>query len=471
MALELVSSTVLKDANNAYLDGWIVLEFNQDIDPATVNNTTVQLYILPSYNLFSIKREVFEPRKIRVKADPTILIRNSSYELVIISGSGGVKSTSGDTLSSNKIVPFSTKELLAPTEPPTPPEEVVQKYSNVQQQIGDNVAILVPDTEIQGEIQPFRPCPPGGFQEEEQNYEYVSGVPVPVEGVGLLKVINSDPPPYSIGVTDLTTIVVYWNEPIVIVNPIKMLELSYENLNFPFNPFTKTVVPIDNVSVLGNEMIIEVLPENLPTDYTNIEFTLVIKPLKISSVDGKRRNTLERINWLGRLDPLLCTIDMAKANAGLWMEEFTSKDIYYYTKAMYMHSVTVLRGNGYTSVAQVPPDELASMSKYVCCSTALDMLSKGTEETGSGLMGGRGSLFVKRRSHPGVTIEYGLVNNGSGEDEVGDPAKEAMKRLMECIKTHKPKDERVMETGPIGIDIGVKSLYDKSGSIPRRRRL
>lgn len=468
MALTLVTTTVNPTALDAYLDDWIVLEFDQNIDPLTVTANTVTLYLLPNYNVYSLTTEV-EDKIIRVKGNP-ILGRNSDYQLLIVSGPAGVKSTSAEQLTENKIVSFSTKELLLPPTitNPVDPASVVNEYSNIQEQIGDPAAILVPDVNIQGEIMPFKPCPPGGFGDTTLPV-FESGIPVTVSGASLLRSITADPEPYSIGVTDLTTITVYWDEPIELVQSVGVVELSYENLNYPINAFSKTMLTIDNVSVVGSQLIIAA--SGFPVDLTNLEFTLVIRPLKVQSIGGLKKNGIERYYWLGRLDPMLCTIDMAKANAGLWMEEFTPKDIYYYSKLMYIHSVSVLRGSGYTNVTEVPDDVLVSMSKYVCCSSALDMISNGSSIAGSASGSNRSGIFVKKRVLPGVTVEYGQLSSSGGSSDVSDPGKESLKRLLECIETNKPKDERTLDKGPMGITTGVKSVYDTSGSFPYRRRL
>lgn len=468
MALTLVTTTVNPTALDAYLDDWIVLEFDQNIDPLTVTANTVTLYLLPNYNVYSLTTEV-EDKIIRVKGNP-ILGRNSDYQLLIVSGPAGVKSTSAEQLTENKIVSFSTKELLLPPTITNPVDSasVVNEYSNIQEQIGDPAAILVPDVNIQGEIMPFKPCPPGGFGDTTLPV-FESGIPVTVSGASLLRSITADPEPYSIGVTDLTTITVYWDEPIELVQSVGVVELSYENLNYPINAFSKTMLTIDSVSVVGSQLIIAA--SGFPVDLTNLEFTLVIRPLKVQSIGGLKKNGIERYYWLGRLDPMLCTIDMAKANAGLWMEEFTPKDIYYYSKLMYIHSVSVLRGSGYTNVTEVPDDVLVSMSKYVCCSSALDMISNGSSIAGSASGSNRSGIFVKKRVLPGVTVEYGQLSSSGGSSDVSDPGKESLKRLLECIETNKPKDERTLDKGPMGITTGVKSVYDTSGSFPYRRRL
>jgi hypothetical protein len=468
MALTLVTSTVNPSADNAYLDDWIVLEFDQNIDPLTVTSNTVTLYLLPNYNPYSIKTEVTN-NILKVKGSPSLLGRNSSYELLVVSGATGVKSATAQQLTENKIIAFQTKELLAPSVPAPDPQVVVQQYSNIQEQIGDPVAILVPDVNIQGEIMPFKPCPPGGFGDVTVPI-FESGIPVTVSGSSLLKSITSDPDPYSVGVTDLTTITIYWEEAIELVVSTGVVELSYEDLNYPINAFSKTQVVIDNVSAVGNQLIISA--SGFPTNLTNLEFTLIIKPLKIQSLDGLKKNGLERYYWLGVLDPLLCTIDMAKANAGLWTDEFSLKDIYYYIKLMYIHSVSVLRGSGYSDVNSVPDDVLVSMSKFVCCSTALDMITNGSSISGSSSGSSRSGIFVKKRVLPGVTVEYGtLSSTASSAKDIADPAKESLKRLLDCINTNKPKDQRTLDKGPLGITTGVKSLYDTSTSIPYRRRL
>lgn len=477
MALNLVTTTVLKDTLNAYLDGTITLEFDQDIDPASVTASTVVLYLLPNYNPYAITTSV-TGKVLSITPSPSPLLINSSYELLIVSGAGGIKSLASEELATNVITPFSTLNLLKPSTPPVDPATIEESYSNVQQVIGDPVNIVVPDTDIQGDIVPFAPCEPGNFG-NDSSYLTPSGIPQTITASQLLKITTTDPEPYAIGVTDLSVITIYWDEPITVPSISGAVEITYEDLNWPLGAFTKTSVTISSINVIGNQMIIQT--SGLPLELTNLEFTLTIKALRVQSLDGLKTNGTEKIHWLGTLDPLLCTIDMAQANAGLWGEVLSPKDIFYYTKQMYLHSVTVLRGSqrrdafgaligSYTDISQVPDEELSSMAKYVCCSTALDMLTNGTNP-GSG--GGRAGLFIKKRVLPGVTVEYGnFFGTAVAKGDTGSPAQESMKKLMECINDHKPTDERIMENGgPMAMATGTKSLYDTSFSIPVRRRL
>lgn len=480
MALNLVSATVLKDNTNAYLDGDIVLTFDQNIDSATVTDSTVILYLLPNYNPYSIKRTVTD-NKITITPNPFPLARNSSFELLVVSGANGVKSLTAEQITSNIITPFATQELLAPTDPPAEPATVIDNYSNIQGTIGDPTTILVPDVNIQGEIVPFKPCTPDGFGSVDIEYT-ASGIPVTLTGSAMLKSSGSDPEPYSIGITDISQIIIYWPEDILLVGTPPIVELTYEDLNWPFSPYTKTAITIDSVIAVGNQLVIAT--SGAPADLTNLEFTLTIKALKIQSVDGVRTNGVEKYNWMGTLDPLLCTIEMAQSNAGLWGEALTEKDVYNYTKMMYLHSITALRGSGYTSLADLQQKAkelgqdanqiLYDLSKYVCCSTALDMLTDSVAGAKKGTQGSRSGLFVKKRSLPGVSVEYDNFFSSAavGKNATGSPAQEALKKLMECINDHKPKDERLMENGgPMAIATGVKSIYDTSLSIPGRRRL
>jgi hypothetical protein len=99
------------------------------------------------------------------------------------------------------------------------------------------------------------------------------------------------------------------------------------------------------------------------------------------------------------------------------------------------------------------------------------MISNGSSIAGSTSGSNRSGIFVKKRVLPGVTVEYGQLSSSGGSSDVSDPGKESLKRLLECIETNKPKDERTLDKGPMGITTGVKSVYDTSGSFPYRRRL
>lgn len=474
MAFSLVTTTIPEDANNAYLDGSIVLEFDQDLNPSSVTESSVLLFLLPDYNPFSISRQV-DGKNLIIAASPGLFLQNRSYELVIVSGSSGIKSNTNEELTSNIVVPFKTKETLKPTvTPPIDPVTILDRHDIVAAPVNDNVTILVPDTRPQGEILPYTPCPPDeleAFLNGDSGSIFVpgSGITTPVIVSDILRPVASDPENYSIGLTDLSVITIYWPENIYLDDTTNVVTLSYQVLAYPMNPFAKTIVAT-TVSAIGNQLIIQT--SGLPPDITNHEFTLVINPLKVRNLDSTKRNVLERFHFLGILDPMMCTVDIAKANAGLWMDSFSARDYYEYSKLIHMHTLHYIAISPHLDFNNLTQEQIDVFSKYVCCSTALDMLSSGTESNPGTGMGAGAGLFVKRRQLPGVTIEYGQLSNSNSKDGTSaDPGKESFKRLLKCIEQNKPKQERTHDKGPMSISTGTKSLYDTSFSIPIRRRL
>jgi len=474
MALSLVTTSILADANNAYLDGSIVLEFNQDLNPSSVTESSVLLFLLPDYNPFNISRQV-DGKNLIIAASPGLLLQNKSYELVIVSGTSGLKSNTNEELASNIVVPFKTRETLKPTvTPPIDPVTILDRHDIVAAPVNDNTTILVPDTRPQGDILPYTPCPPDeleAFLNGDSGTVFIpgSGVTAPITVSSILKPVGSDPENYSIGLTDLSVITIYWPENIYLDDTVGVVNLSYQVLTYPMDPFAKTIVTT-TVSAIENQLIIQT--SGLPTDITNHEFTLIINPLKIRNLDSTKKNVLERFHFLGVLDPMMCTVDIAKANAGLWMDQFSTRDYYEYSKLIHMHTLHYIAMSPHLDFNNLTQDQTNIFSKYVCCSTALDMLSSGTESNPGTGMGASAGMFVKRRQLPGVTIEYGQLMDGSLKDgTAGDPGKESFKRLLECIEQNKPKQERTHDRGPMAISTGTKSLYDTSLSIPLRRRL
>ncbi len=475
MAFSLVSTTVNPDLSDAYLDDSIILEFDQDINVSTANNLSVLLYLLPTYNPFNISIQV-DGKNLIVKAANGVLLRNSSYELVVVSGSSGLKSQTAEELTSNIVVAFRTKETLKPIESvAVDPVTIIEDHDIVASPMGDDTTILVPDSRPQGDILPYVPCPPDEVGDEYPGGISIvgSGIPTtPIVSSSILRPIGSDPSNYSIGITSLDTITIFWPENIVLesVIPSQVAELSYQVLSYNIDPFSKTVVTIDTVSAIENQLILQV--SGLPVDLTNHEFTLVLKPLKIRNIDSTKKNVVEKFNFLGILDPMMCTVDIAKANAGLWMVEFSDKDIYEYSKIIHRYSMEyMVLMERFVPVADMTPSQLVSFSKYVCCSTALDMLTSGSVSNYN-TSGAGSKLFVKRRELPGVTIEYNQFSSIGDSDGVsGDPGKESLKRLLKCIEDNKPASTRIPGKGPIAIATGTKSLYDTSWSIPIRRRL
>jgi hypothetical protein len=273
--------------------------------------------------------------------------------------------------------------------------------------------------------------------------------------------IDSIPKAYEMGVIDASTVVSIWDQNIQIIGngPMKM---TVQDLKIGASPFAVSGVPqIGNAQVVQNQL--SEMFESVVT--LNKEFTVTIGAGLVKSVDGTKLNKFTKFKFTGPLDPMFCTVEMAINNAGLWGIDFSDEDLYEYTLMIHRLSISAMQLNGFASITEVDDLSLNKMGNYVCCSTALAMLTykdAGQGISSDGALGGA----VKKRVLPGVTIEYGATGS-SASSGGADPFSESVKRLMDCIEKNKPGGLND-KYGWYGIAHGIKSFRDPS--YPLRRR-
>lgn len=450
MPLLVVSVVSPAGPEDVYLDGEIRVTFNQPLDSNTVSSSTILVYRVPAYQRWSVETSLENGNTVLVIRPTVPYEPNRSYQLLIIGGNNGVRSTTGETLESNYGYSFKTKNKLKP-EQTQPASQVQEQFDSISSLLTPGTTVVVADTDLQGELEPYRPCPPTGFGTDE-------GAQGPGQS-NRLRLIHSEPENYTNGVLDVSTIQLWWEEDIKHNVPMVGI-LSYQELRPGANPFDVFTVPHSSNSIATGE-ISNLFFQSVNT--LNREFVLTVPAGQVSNLNDTKTNATEKIYFTGRLEPMFCTFEIAKASAGLWMVEFTKKDIYYYNKLIYWESVHAMIRAGYSNPSDIPPEVLAQLSRYVCCLIALYMMVYRGEESSSGGIG-VGNLYVRRRELPGMSIEYAALGKEAGDSS---PAKEALKRLMDCIKQNSPEDDT--DLGVHVIRHGIKSERDPS--FPIRRML
>lgn len=459
-ALTNTGITYRLNQNDVYIDDTIDLTFSTGIMPSTANSTTIQVYLTNNGDQrmnasFSVNGNVLS-----IKGGPVWPV-NSSFRVIIVRGANGLLGTGNEQLGSNIVFEFKTTNKLKPNQTGTTPEDVIAALDQVTDPAQKPVQYVVPDVDPQGDIQPFIPCTPS-FPQAGIPQGYVSGL---VSGVTLsLEMIDSIPKAYEMGVIDASNVVSIWSENIQIVGDVNNgpMKMTVQDLQIGASPFAVSGVPqVGAAQAVQNQL--SQMFEAVST--LNREFTVNIGAGRVRSVDGTKLNGFVKFRFTGPLDPMFCTFEMAVNNAGLWGIEFTDEDIYEYTKMIHRLSISVMTMNGFKSMDDVDEFALNKMANYVCCSTALALLTYQNAGQGTASAAISGST-VKKRQLPGVVIEYGSSGGSSG-DSGGDPYKETIKRLMDCIEKNKPGGLND-QYGWYGIQHGIKSLRDRS--YPLRRR-
>ncbi|OYT15273.1 MAG: hypothetical protein B7C24_13905 [Bacteroidetes bacterium 4572_77] len=461
MALNIISTEINPSSSNTYLNTTLRLIANKTIDGDSCSDATIYLYKLPEYQRYGITIET-QDTELRISSSD-IFLQNTQYQLILLKGSSGVLALDTEELDENYILDFTTGTLLEPATTETP-EEILDEIDNVLDVTDTAHAdhdIVVPDVNLSGGLQPFLACEPTGSTNTGSGGETNTSGEVITNTV---YVVNSEPAAYSVGITDIHTINLFWNEN-VNISGIDILTLNSQSLIPPIDPFAKTIiVPTSNTAVTNRIVTREFTSENT----TNLEYTATINAGNVTSIDGTKTNLTYNLVFSGPLYPVLCTVEQVKANAGLWNQQFTAKDYYYYYKLLHKESIAIIAAAGYNNVGEITePTELISLSKYVCCVVAMYMLVYGSPN--SNTVQQTFGTYVKKRDLPGFSITYDVM---SGSSESNSPTSEIMKRLTECLKNNAPRSVRDIInndiTHPIYVDHGVKSVQDPSRPIRRR---
>jgi len=441
---------------NAYLDSNIIVDLDSNItsgtltiDLSTVNDDTVQLYLLPGYNRIGITIQVDEDDKLTII--PLVPFEpNAEYQLIIVSGVTGLKTTTNEKLDSNLIIPFKTGDMLTPESQNGEDPVEDNDWDLTHEHIDDSVRIVVPDVTPQGTLIGYKECTPTFSSVIEPGY---SGEPI----TNQLDMISSIPYNYENGVLSIDEIITIWKTDIHIANnnPSK---LTYQVLGINTDPFAVNIIDYSGLPMaIDNQMI---QSYNYTETLVNKEFIYTVKTGAVENLDGSQKNIKTIVQFTGPLQPMLCTIEMAQTKAGLWDYEFSLKDRYYFNKLIYIESTLAIIDQGRTDIDSLTDDELVKLSRYVCCLIALYMLSK--------MSGGINSagLYVSERRLPGTVFKYSEM---SGKIDETSPSGKILDELLECVEKNRPKHNRAVKEGNWGIGTGLKSK--EMISFPSRRRL
>jgi len=459
--------------SDVYLDGSIDVIFDADIDSSTVNLDNVYLYILPNYIRYTATLSV-DAEKLTLDFNSVPLKPNLEWQIILTSGASGIKSSVGDSLTENELIEFTTQTTVSPeaAEDAESLEEKLNTDYTTEALTGTsdvNQVIVIPDTTIQGDVATHTPCSPdfgAGIDTSELIIEG-SGI-----GSGILTFIGSIPREYSVGIWDVSEVTIVYNEAIEITdssvtpNPV---EMSWQDMPYPLDPFTHELAEHSGLPVIVNDRIISTYLYRNDAgqleliDPINKEFTVKVKAGKMTGEDSGTVNVTQTVHFIGPLEPMLCTFDMAKTRAGMWDVEWGRKSIYHYTKLIHEISIQALTSRGYSDISEASIQDITELSRFVCCYTALQMLAYGIGDeasTGSSSSG----VFVKRRDLPGVSITYERITGGG--NGVLSAEENNLKILEECVKNAGVIQDSQFEN--ISIKHGVKS-YNDSSYIGRRR--
>lgn len=465
--MEATKFTIDPSVSAAYIDSPLIIEFDQDINPATVTSLSVLLYLVSgtAYNLYAYDYTV-SGKNLTVKPKTNVpWAVNSKYNLVIANGAQGLLSTLGETLDSRVIYTFNTTNTTKPVDPTVIVDDT-RTSENMKDAVdvvtGRDVEIIIPSTAPQGDMVPYSPCFP--FNGITQSFGE-TGIINSGSGIGLLIAgglvfLGSVPTEFSVGVMDITQIVVVWDKDITIQTD-PAVEMTWQDLPMPIDPFSRNPAVAAKPSIALGSRLFSFFE---PIDTLNKEFTLRVNPGRlVTTEDPSVFNMDETIVFSGPLSPMFCSLEVVVSKSGMWGINLSNKAQYYYWKLIHQESVFAMQAKGYASVADIPPDQLVELSRYVCCNVALQLLTSGEGNINRSAYGGK-KPFIKQRTLPGVSLTYDMIDSSTKSKS---PEDTTTQMLRDCVRASGIANFADWE--PIKVKAGVKSGNDRR--FPAMRRL
>lgn len=465
--MEAIKFTVDPNVDAVYIDAPIKIQFDTAINAATVTSTSVLLYLVSgtNYNLYAYEYEV-SGDTLTIKPKTNVpWVPNATYNLVIANGATGLLSTLGETLDTRIIYKFKTSNLTKPIDPAVIVDET-KTSENLKEAAevvtGRDIEILIPSTLPQGEIQPYAPCFP--FNGVDSAFGE-TGIINSGSGIGLLIAgglvfLGSVPAEFSVGVQDITQIVVVWDKDVQIKTD-PAIEMTWQDLPMPIDPFSRNSAVVSQPAIALGSRLFSFFNA---IDTLNKEFTVRINPGRlVTTEDPTVFNMDETIVFAGPLSPTFCNLDIVISKAGMWGINLSNKAQYYYWKLIHQESVFAMKAKGYATTADIPPDQLVELSRYVCCNVALQLLTAGEGNVNRSAYGGK-KPFVKQRTLPGVSLTYDMIDTSTKGKSADDTTTQM---LRDCVRAAGIANFDDWE--PIKVKHGVKSGNDSR--FPAMRRL
>jgi len=384
MKMNVVSTYPPDIASPAYLDDSIIVRFDEEIEGSYATSQFFLLYRTnEDHSVFYTQISTnISLKGTEVFIKPYAFDANTYYALIIIGGAQGVQSISGSTLSTNYVLYFRTGKAYAPVAP---------VISTISGEVSVNV--------IDGE-----PNQAYSLDEFAPSYDVFTAS----EEATVSCIISTMPKNMSIGLSQLSTISLVCNGPVVSgCLPESSVEILYSGLPVDSNLFNhpdieKTIIYHDNVIAIQL---------STPLDMENREVVVSVAPGFIRVQDKNVDTSGIELRFLGRLSPFYVTPDYVRMRyMGMMAGSEFPLSQYELAKLIFDKSLFIQETIGITSVDQ---QQLATIANYITCLLLRDMILMGRALNG----------YVRSRELLSTRVQYDY-----------DSLSDARGILDDCIK-------------------------------------
>lgn len=416
MSITVTNTTPADAVSGHYLNHDIFVEFDTEIESSFLSSDFFKLY-----RTNATKSEYYEFLDVTVTKDSLVVQIHpteqfsplSYYMLIIVGGTNGIQSLTGDTLDENSIISFQTAETIAPTD--NPPE-------------------IVPDVDIHIDGDSSN-----NANEPSTSLFATQGLEAPIS------LVTSFPADKSVGVHDFTRLILLYNDTIdpAITIPLTTINGRWNDLPFDMDPFGDRSIPITDVSISGRQLIFET---DEYTETTNREYIFNTAP---GIVRGENKqgydNRTHEIRFLGPLNPVYASVEQILKRITGWDVDLDAAITEYDIWKLILEASLWVRDVYETTMNS---DNLIQVNRLTICMVLRELFIRGMLFIGG----------VKSRTLLAVRVDY--------ETHDWD---NIIQELEKCIRESLPEDSPMGGAGIIftGIKSG-RALNDLRGDPSKR---
>ena len=321
------------------------------------------------------------------------LTPNSYYLFLIVGGETGIVMTDGDHISENASITFQAGSIVRPVSTDDPP--------------------VVPPGDI---------FTPGGIPDSYTG-KMSNDIFAQTARDSRIRLTGVIPENNSVGVRDLTTITLIYDDDIDPATPVNIITGKYSGLPFELDPFSNRNISISNVTISRNTISF-----NIGTVFNdhplNTEFTFRIPRNVVRGVNRRGFDDEERlIKYLSPLSPVYASPDQIRSRLSSWSDavdvQITDFNLYklILEKSLYVQDIinrAIAAGGNSLPIDQ----RIIQVNQAVICLVLLELL--GFDALINGGIKSRELLATK------------VVYNETSADDI-------QSALEECIRENLPE--------------------------------
>lgn len=340
--MQVLQSVPIYGSAGVFLDDSIVLTFDAEVEASYFSTDFFKLYRTDENmsTFYELCNVTVSASGAVVTVDPTLnLTPESYYVLIVIGGTSGVQSVTGDTLAANHVLFFKAGSVVRP---------------------------VAPDVTVITETDLY----PSGYTSEQTG---VSTDLFSTSGeMASISLIRTVPAHGAVGIrSTLNTLIFIYNDDIDPGQPVpaNAMEGTYKVLPYDPDPFAdRSIVPSGMPGVSHNQLIFSGL---VLGDTTNREYTFRLSPGIVKGVSRQRFDyDAHVVKMLGPLTPLYALPDQVRARLTAWSED-ARLDISDYELYKLIHEVSSYLAD--TSAAAVSASSSLAVNRAVICMVLMEI--------------------------------------------------------------------------------------------------